>query len=498
MAVPYKSKSQSNNPYLLTLPQLMSAKKKIGRIAAFHDPQKNLFNGFDAQALSPTQFREQLRRNFSINLDNSELGATIMLFDKDGDGGVDSTEFINEYLKLGQVERRKHVVAHKMRQDKLKREDEKRRKEREEKFLSLLKPVISDTWTKEEEESAIRKVARVAYTYDRVKDAKVIQTFNKSGPLNPGEFKALMRTNFEVHLSPAETGAIMNLFDEDKNGLIDCGEFIIQFFRLGRQERDRHLRLKQKITNRNAALEIERRAEIKRRYGKLATAKLRPANDEHTQSAVSKIQKAAAYYSPNIFMGPITRSFEADCLDPTAFKEALKQNFGIYLTPEELDATLKIFDVDNNGTISTAEFLSTFFRMGSEEKLAVLKKTRRRNEKIATEKKKFHEDRMRKALESVKTRVDWPVLPNVEGEEEEEINTPTKSVEETSIRRRECRKPSIADTLDTKPLKKTNVYNSSIADKFVKASDSTKDFIRELEETERKIWKGKKGGVKSG
>merc|ERR1711991_692123 len=259
-----------------------------------------------------------------------------------------------------------------------------------------------------------------------------------------------MRTNFEVHLSPAETGALMNLFDEDKNGLIDCGEFIIQFFRLGRQERDRHLRLKQKITNRNAAAEIQRRAEIKRRYGSLATAKLRPANDEHTQSAVSKIQKAAAYYSPNIFMGPITRSFEADGLDPTAFKEALKQNFSIYLTPEELDATLKIFDIDNNGMISTAEFLSTFFRMGSEEKLAVIKKTRRRNEKIAAEKKKFHEDRMRKALESVKTRVDWPVLPNVEGEEEEEMNTPTKSVEETSIRRRECRKPSIADTLDTK------------------------------------------------
>lgn len=484
MAAP-QGKSQSDNPYLLTLPQLMSAKKKIGRIAAFHDPKKNSFSGFDCAALSPTQFREQLRRNFSVTLDDAELGATIMLFDKDGDGGVDSTEFINEYLKLGQMERKKHVMAHKKRQDQLEKEREKRAKEREEKFLSLLKPVISDTWTKEEEESAIRKVARVAYTYDRIKDAKVIQTFNKSGPLNPGEFKALMRTNFEVHLSPAETGALMNLFDEDKNGLIDCGEFIIQFFRLGRQERDRHLRVKQKITNKRASAEIERRAEIKRRYGKLATATLRPANDEHTESAVGKIQRAAAYYSPNIFMGPITRSFEADCLDPTAFKEALKQNFGIYLSPEELDASVKIFDVDGNGTISTAEFLSTFFRMGSDEKLAHLKKTRRRNEKIAAEKKALKEERMRKAIESIKTRVEWPVLPPVE-DEENEANFDQVVV---PLKRRESKKPTITDTLGVRSGgKKTNVNTISIADKFVKASDSTKDFIRELEEAEREIW----------
>ena len=59
-----------------------SAKKKIGRIAAFHDPKKNSFSGFDSEALNPTEFREQLRRNFSVVLDDAELGATIMLFDK--------------------------------------------------------------------------------------------------------------------------------------------------------------------------------------------------------------------------------------------------------------------------------------------------------------------------------------------------------------------------------------------------------------------------------
>ena len=40
-----------------------------------------------------------------------------------------------------------------------------------------------------------------------------LKTFMKTGPLAPGEFKALMQRNFEVYLTPEETGALMDLFD---------------------------------------------------------------------------------------------------------------------------------------------------------------------------------------------------------------------------------------------------------------------------------------------
>jgi hypothetical protein len=59
-------------------------------------------------------------------------------------------------------------------------------------------------------------------------------------------------------------------------------------------------------------------------------------------TATKKIQTAAYCYNPFTFFGSISRSFEADELDPTAFKEALKQNFSIYLSPEELGAALKL------------------------------------------------------------------------------------------------------------------------------------------------------------
>ena len=71
-----------DNPYLLTLPQLLSAKKKIGKVAATFDANKVSLRGFDSESLNPTEFREQLRRNFELQLTDAELGAIVLLCDK--------------------------------------------------------------------------------------------------------------------------------------------------------------------------------------------------------------------------------------------------------------------------------------------------------------------------------------------------------------------------------------------------------------------------------
>ena len=76
------SRNQSTNPYLLTLPQLISVKKKIGKLAAFYDPKKTPMDAFDSEELNPTQFREQMRRTFGIELTNAELGAIVVYCDK--------------------------------------------------------------------------------------------------------------------------------------------------------------------------------------------------------------------------------------------------------------------------------------------------------------------------------------------------------------------------------------------------------------------------------
>jgi hypothetical protein len=148
-----------------------------------------------------------------VNLDDAELGATIMMFDKDGDGQVDSVEFINEYFRLGKQERAKRNMYQKDRETKLEEERQRLLIEREQRFLSLLKSTVAESWTEEEEVEAMNKVARVAFTYSRDKD-RIIQALSSMGPLSAGEFKELFRRNFDVYLSPAETGALMKLFDK--------------------------------------------------------------------------------------------------------------------------------------------------------------------------------------------------------------------------------------------------------------------------------------------
>lgn len=182
--------SASSNPYLLTLPQLISAKKKIGELAAYFDHEKTSLKAFDGEELNPTEFREQLRRTFGIEITNAELGAIVLYFDKvryvhlyillsyahhvlfflwllqDGDGNISSSEFRKEFFRLGKQERMKQMMNHQELQKRLANARKQKEDERKQRMLDMVRFKVADTWTKEEEESAIRKITDVAFSYD--------------------------------------------------------------------------------------------------------------------------------------------------------------------------------------------------------------------------------------------------------------------------------------------------------------------------------------------
>lgn len=473
----------------MTMPQLMSAKKKIGQVAAFFDPLKHSFSGFDSVALDPTQFREQLRRNFLIHLTDAELGAVVFLFDKDGDGFVDSVEFINEFFRLGKQEKASFTQNKVEKEEKIAKRRKKFQEERKKRLQKLADIATTTTWTDDEERNAIKKIAKVAFCYDAMKGG--LEGFFVCASLTEPQFREQLRRNFEINLTPAESAALMKIFDSDGNGEISCKEFMYHFFRIGRNEKDIHFKRQKDATELLLEKEQKRVETVKQYFANLTITSLKPATKEETKLASDKIKMAALYYKGGGAFGDIKKSFESSSLTPTAFRELLKRNFDITLSAGELDAMLKMFDDNGDGFVSCSEFLSYFFRIGQEERSRLLKK------KVETEKlmvdEKIMRDRMllEKGVNKLKTRVIWPTLPmdddvgtydGASMTSSTRISTP--SVFTTNLKK--APRPTMSQILS--PNKEGSLLKSqSLVELFPKASKETKDFLCLIEEQEKRI-----------
>jgi Ca2+-binding EF-hand superfamily protein len=88
--------------------EFSTAMEKLKYAASTYDknhPSAVGLDGFQGASLTPGIFREMLKRTFGIKLSPGELGATVKFFDSDGDGTVDSAEFLKHFYKLQRVER---------------------------------------------------------------------------------------------------------------------------------------------------------------------------------------------------------------------------------------------------------------------------------------------------------------------------------------------------------------------------------------------------------
>ena len=501
--------TRQKNPYLLTLPELISAKNKIGHVAGVYDPLKHPLSGFDANALNPTEFREQLRRNFGINLTDGEVGAIVTLFDEDDDRCVNSREFLNEFFKLGKEQQKKGRLKKEEREATVRSLHQKIAKQKIERLLKLAETKIAEHWTEEEEVSAMRKISKAAFKYSNVKGflnegTTILDAFVEPDHLTPVEFREQLKRNFELTLSAGESAALVKYFDDDGNGVIDAKEFMYNFFQLRRQEIDRHFRRQMKLTKKQGLEEQARLRERKEKYKKFADVLMLKATDEDKKSAFHKLRLAAAFNRPNIFIDAIRMSFESSDLTPAAFKEMLKNNFEIYLSPGELDAAVEMFDIDKDGEISCAEFMHTFYQMGLKEQSRRLKYKKWKDAFLENERKERLRLRYEKFTNKALTNVIWPALPPIDAESSTELGDSHQDVfgattnsssfnstfSTTSTARsqgKRKKKATMSSLLNNEEAKRLAQVDHSLAALYPRASKDTKDFIMMIERHEDDI-----------
>ena len=71
----------------------------IRRVAATFDPHRGpgMLEGLtEARDMTPTHMRDQLRIHFGLRLPRAQLAALVAHFDQDGNGMIDSSEFMAE------------------------------------------------------------------------------------------------------------------------------------------------------------------------------------------------------------------------------------------------------------------------------------------------------------------------------------------------------------------------------------------------------------------
>ena len=98
---------------------------------------------------------------------------------------------------------------------------------------------ITSEYTKQDLTRALAKMSQVAGDYDATSASAMSLDGFLGTPLTPGNLRDMLRRAFNLRLAGAEVGALFAAFDEDQGGTLDGAEFLMNFKKLGFNERAR-------------------------------------------------------------------------------------------------------------------------------------------------------------------------------------------------------------------------------------------------------------------
>ena len=362
------SEEDSNN----TETKMVDAASKFDK----NHPAAPSLTGFTSGAMKPVEFNGLIQRVFNLWLTPKELSSLIFKYKYDEAAQtIDSKAFLNAFIKIGFEERQriKSRILDRQRQAYIAREEEIARKKKvlSQKNVWDLDPDFTD----QDRRSAIDRLTIASSKYDRNAPGCVSLDAFDAKFLTPLEFKEQLKRTFNVVLTPKELSATIKLYqfippgEVIGNGNVNSQLFIVQFLKLGAEERH-----KTKLIQ----LELNRRQAEERKNEQIA--KLRAAEDKMTlkisydynqdeyRSAFVKLSAAAKRYDKGHPGAMSLDGFEEKELNTTTFREMLKRTFGLILEPAELGAIMHYFDPENTGRVPSKEFLIHFLKAGIAER----------------------------------------------------------------------------------------------------------------------------------
>lgn len=305
-------------------------------------------DGFTCKYVKPTEFRNMIKGTFGIILDKKEMGSLIKEFDTEGHGLIDCAYFLTTFLRMGMslrheekrqqlVKCRQLEIEHKLYYEKLLEEAHKKQDSN-----------FDPTFTEADKESALKKLKKAAIKYSKNHPSSMGLGGFTCKYLTPGAFREMVKVTFQLMLTNRELGALVSLFDSDKNGSVRCDNFLLYFLSLGSKERANIWTAsleKQRRECYEQAMEQERILKAQwERAGSIKIEDILNFTKADEENALKKIAEAARFYDKHASESDLMRAFEGQSMTPSVFKEMMKRCFNVSLTNPELGACLVLFD----------------------------------------------------------------------------------------------------------------------------------------------------------
>ena len=389
----------------------VSAFTKLRDAARLYDrtlPGANSMSGFDGAFMEPHVFKEQLRRVFNLKISAGELGVLMHTFDDDGDGTINCAEFTKNFLKMGFIERENEIRNYNKKQALANERRLEKERQKTEAIAQYNNMKVNYEFSEADFESAIQKLTEAAWKYDKNMPGAVSMVAFEGKSMEPHVFKEQLLRVLNMKLSPQELGALMSYFDKNGDGAISCSDFLVQFIKVGFEERTRRRQYWRQFEERKAKLRKTKAEEKERIAEEKNNLKVSLNFEEHEfQSAIAKLTEAAVRYDRSMAGAVGLDAFEGEAMLPHVFKEQLKRVFNIRLSPPELGALMSYFDKDGDGSVNCAEFLIQFFRTGFEQRSKTRTYWRELKKTNAERKAKAEEERLKENEARAMADVDY-------------------------------------------------------------------------------------------
>lgn len=363
-----ESKNSMKVSFAFSDDEMESAMNKLVDAAWRYDknmPGAPCLDAFEVHSIPAHVFQDQLKKAFRLVVSPQELGAIMHYFDPSDSGILHCETFLKKFFKLGFDERQRQKAEWRKHQNDLIERNKKEEMKREILKANKLSYSNADhSYTESDFQSAFAKMTTGAMKYSKVGPGAVGLEAFEAVDMLPHVFREQLKMVFNVQVTLPELWALIDYFDKDSVGSINCKYFLMQFLRTGIEERDRiRVGWRQEIeTKHKRDEEKAQKVEAAKQEKAWAEADFDFLETDF-DSVMHKFIDLCYNYDPRQLGAAGLVAFECDSLTPAVFREMVKRTFGLKLGPRELGAIVSYFDVSNKHVVACSMFLNSIVQV---------------------------------------------------------------------------------------------------------------------------------------